>query len=400
MSRTLKIYLFFLLVLIAFFIYIDAIRPKPIDWTPSYDLRDKIPYGLYIFDKESKSVLSSNTIKKESKTLYEFLDPLYDSDTLVKDYKIKGTVLNICDNYLIDDESTKELFYFVSHGNTAFLSVQNLPEMFTDSLKIELKAQFNLNNKIDCWLANSNLGNQKYNLSQGAGSFYFSKIDTLQTTILGYQGNDKEKYVNFIKVSFRQGNFFIHLQPTAFTNYHLLKDNHAEYSEKLLTYMPKGAIYWLIKDQNGLIESGSPYRYILSQPALKWAWYLFLIGMIIFMIFNAKRRQRIIPIIKPLANTTVDFTKTIGNLYYQEGDHQNLVDKKIIYFLERIRNEYLIETSNLDENFIKKLHAKTGKELKDIEHLVYLINYQRKSYHQSIESDLIEINNAIEKIIN
>jgi len=101
-----------------------------------------------------------------------------------------------------------------------------------------------------------------------------------------------------------------------------------------------------------------------------------------------------------LPNTTVDFTKTIGNLYYQEGNHQNIIDKKIIYFLERVRNEYLMDTSNLDENFIKKLHLKTGKDLKDIEHLVYLINYQRRSYNQSIESDLIEINNAIEKIIN
>lgn len=400
MSRTLKIYLFLLFVIVALFVYLDAIRPKPVDWTPTYDLRDKIPYGLYVFDQESKSVLSPNKIKKEGKTLYEFLDPLYDNDTLVKDYRIKGTILNVCDNYIIDEESTKELFYFVSHGNTAFLSVQNLPEMFTDSLKIEIKSQFDLSKKLDCWLANPALGKQKYNLGQGGGSNYFSKIDTLQTTVLGYQGDDKNKRVNFIKVNFRQGTFLIHLQPTAFTNYHLLKDDHAEYTEKLLSYIPKSDIYWMIKDQNGLIESGSMYGYILSQPALKAAWYIFLIGILVFMVFNAKRRQRIIPIIKPLSNTTVDFTKTIGNLYYQEGDHQNLIDKKIIYFLERVRNEYLIETSTLDENFIKKLHSKTGKELKDIEHLVYLINYQRKSYNQSIESDLIEINNAIEKIIN
>ena len=400
MSRTLKIYIFFLFVLIGFCIYLDAISPKPIDWRPSYDLRDKIPFGLYVFDKESEKILSPNKIKKESKTLYEFLDPLYDQDTLVKNYKIEGTILSICDNYIIDDESTKELFYFVSHGNTAFLSVQNLPKMYTDSLKIETESQFDLSNKVDCWLANSSLGNQKYSLNQGAGSFYFSKIDTLNTTVLGYQGSDKKKYVNFIKVPYKNGDFFIHLQPATFTNYHLLKDNHAEYAEKILAYMPKGNIYWMVKEQNGLIESDSPYRYILSQPALRWAWYLFLIGIITFMIFNAKRKQRIIPIIKPLSNTTVDFTKTIGNLYYQEGDHQNLIDKKIIYFLERIRNEYLIETTVLDENFVKKLQAKTGKEIKDIEHLVYLIKQQRKSYNLSIESDLIEINNAIEKIIN
>lgn len=400
MNRTLKIYIFFLFVLIAFIIYLDAIRPKPIDWSTSYDLRDKIPFGLYIFDQEAPKLFKANKIIKESKTIYELLDPLYNPDTLVKDYRIKANILNICDHYIIDEESTKELFYFVSHGSNAFLSVQNLPKIFTDSLKIEIDSQFDLNSKVDCWMANPNLGNQKYNLNQGAGTSYFSKIDTLQTTVLGYQGTDKKKFVNFIKVAYRQGNFYIHLQPAAFTNYHLLKDNHAEYTEKVLAYMPKGDIYWMIKDQNGIIESDSPFRYILSQPALKWAWYLFLIGILIFMVFNAKRKQRIIPIIKPLPNTTVDFTKTIGNLYYQEGDHQNLIDKKIIYFLERIRHEYLIETTVLDDKFVKKLHAKTGKEIQDIEHLVYLINYQRKSYHQSIESDLIEINNAIEKILN
>src|SRR4030095_15629147 len=122
-----------------------------------------------------------------------------------------------------------------------------------------------------------------------------SKIDTLTTTVLGYQGEDKKKYANFIKVPYKEGNFFIHLQPVAFTNYHLLKDNHDEYAQKVLAYLPKGQIYWAVKDQDGLLASGSPLRYVLSQPALRWAWYLFLGGMLIFMIFNAKRRQRIIP---------------------------------------------------------------------------------------------------------
>ncbi|MDI9258248.1 DUF4350 domain-containing protein [Flavobacterium sedimenticola] len=399
MSRTLKIYIFFLVVLLGIVIYIDAVRPKPVDWRPSYIIKDKVPFGLYVFDQEAENVLGGTKIKKINNTFYEFLDRQYDYDNQ-NGYKIKGTLMNICDEYVIDDESTNEMFYFVSHGNTAFLSVQHLPKIFTDSLKIKLESAFNIDNKTDCWLANTQLGNQKYDLSKGAGTYFFSSFDTLTTTVLGYQGTDANKKVNFIKIPYKKGNFIIHLQPVAFTNYHLLKDNHADYASKVLSYVPKGDLFWFTKAQTGISESGSPFRYILSQPALRYAWYTFLIGIVVFMIFNAKRRQRVIPIIKPLPNTTVDFTKTIGNLYYQEGNHQNLIDKKIIYFLERVRNEYLIDTTVLDENFIKKLHLKTGKDLKDIEHLVYLINYQRKSYHQSIESDLIEINNAIEKIIN
>jgi hypothetical protein len=402
MSRTLQLYVFFLLLLIVGVIYVDAVRPKPINWTPSYLLKDKIPYGLHVFNEEHKDLLKNNNVEKITQTFYEAFEPnYYNEDTLYYSEK-RGTLLNICDTYVIDDQSSNEILYYVAEGNNAFLSVENLPKILIDSLKLGLdfKTNFDLKNQSEYWLANSNLGNKKYQLSKGANSYHFSKIDTLKTTVLGYQGSEKEKKVNFIKTPYGNGFFYIHLQPVAFTNYHLLKDNNYEYAEKVLSYLPKDEVYWLVKDQSSLVESYSPMRYILSQPALKWAWYIFLIGIVIFMIFNAKRRQRVIPIIKPLANTTVDFTKTIGNLYYQEGNHQNIIDKKIIYFLERVRNEYLMDTSNLDENFIKKLHLKTGKELKDIEHLVYLINYQRKSYHQSIESDLIEINNAIEKIIN
>jgi len=199
-------------------------------------------------------------------------------------------------------------------------------------------------------------------------------------------------------VKYKSGTFYLHTQPVAFTNFHLLKGNHHEYAEKVLSYIPKTDVFWCIKDQNGEVISASPMRYILSQPALKWAWYIFLIGMIIFILFNAKRKQRIVPIIKPLANTTVDFTKTIGNLYYQEGDHNNIIDKKIIYFLEKIRNEYLIDTNKLDNDFIKKLHLKSGKKLEDIQNLVYLINAYRKNNFASDEADLIQINTAIEKV--
>ncbi len=398
MNKTVKIYIVFLVLLLVAIIYIDAVRPRPINWNPTYDLKDKIPFGLYVFDNESPSLLKNNKIEKIGKTAYEYFDPLYDADTLVKNYKVKGNVLSISQYYSIDKESTYELFYFVSHGNTAFISATDFPQIFEDSLNVTTSNELSKEEEIELSFANKNLKQSKYLFNIGASNSFFNKIDTLQTTVLGYQEMNKKKNVNFIKVAYKQGFFYLHTQPVCFTNYHLLKDNHSKYTENVVSYIPKGKLLWFVKDQNGEIASDSPMRFILSQPALKWAWLLSLIGILVFMIFNAKRRQRVVPIITPLPNTTLDFTKTIGNLYYQEGDHQNIVDKKIIYFLERIRNEYLIDTVILDDNFIKKLHQKSGKKLEDIEKVVRLINYQRKSYNQSIEEDLIEINNAIEKI--
>jgi hypothetical protein len=403
MNKTIKIYLVFLVLLLVAIIIVDANRPKPIDWTPTFGINDRIPFGMHIFDKESSSLLKNDTIEKTTQTAYEYLDSryYYIDDSLQTD-NARGTFLAIAEYYDIDDESTNELLYHVAQGNSVFLSATSFSEKLEDSLHFNTNSKMPEKDGLDLNVVNPSLGTKKYNFVNGIGSAFFSKIDTLKTTVLGYQSSkkDKEKQINFIKIAYKKGFFYLHCQPIVFTNYHLLKEDHYQYTEKIASYIPKGKLIWLVKGQTGDYISNSPLRYILSQPSLRYAWYLFLIGIIVFMIFNAKRRQRIVPIIKPLSNTTVDFTKTIGNLYFQEGDHQNIIDKKIIFFLEKIRNDYLIETAILDDNFIKKLHLKSGKDIDDIKNVVRLINYQRKSYNQSIEDDLLELNNAIEKILN
>jgi hypothetical protein len=401
MNKSIKIYVAILVFVLALIIITDRDQPKPIDWRPTFSVHDKIPYGLFVFDKEIKGLLKGQKIERVSAvTPYEYLDANYNSDTLVEDYKIKGTFFNISEYGAIDDQSVKELFYFVSRGNNAFLSMRSFPQILLDSLKLDVQSNLPSLNSTSIWMANKKVSTKKYKFKQSVED-YFSKIDTLNTTVLGYQSTTKnDKHINFIKVRYNGGSFFLHTQPAAFTNFHLLKGDHYQYAENVLTYIPKGNVFWYTKGQNGESISGSPLRYIFSQPGLKWAYYFSIIGILIFMIFNAKRKQRIVPIIKPLSNLTVDFTKTIGNLYYQEGDHANIIDKKIIYFLEKIRTEYLIDTTKLDDDFIKKLHHKTGKNETDIRELVFLINEHRNSYHGSLEEDLIRINNAIEKILH
>jgi len=402
MDKSIKIYIAVLVFILAVILIIDRDQPKPIDWRPTYAVNDKIPYGLYVFDKEINSFFKNHKVERiPNVTPYEFLDSKYDEDTLVENYKIKGTFINISESNTIDEQSIKEIFYFVSHGNNAFLSMKSFPKYLLDTLKLEVNSDFLNANKTQLWLANKKVKPKKYIFAQQLED-YFSKIDTLNTTVLGYQGSQSspKKHINFIKIPYRQGYFYLHTQPVAFTNFNLLKTDHYQYAESVLSYLPKGDIFWYTKGQHNENISQSPLRYIMSQPGLKWAWYFFLFGMLIFIIFNAKRKQRVVPILKPLANSTVDFTKTIGNLYYQEGDHRNIIDKKIIYFLEKVRTEYLIDTTKLDDTFIQKLHHKTGKSETDIQELVFLINEHRNSYHGSLEEDLIRINNAIEKIIH
>lgn len=395
MTRTLQIYIGLLVFLLVTIVVIDSNRPKPINWTPTYSLKDKIPFGLYVLDNEMSSLLKNQKIEKFNTTPYEF----FQNNSLYDDNQEQGTFLSISKIAQFDKQSVNEICSYVGDGNTAFISAETLPNELLDSLQLKMDNEYQYSDSIYNWVANKKLGTQKYKLIEGVNNNFFSKIDTINTTVLGYQSGDSSR-VNFIKVKYKSGSFFLHTQPVAFTNFHLLKGNHQEYAQKVLSYIPNGNLFWCTNDQIGEVISQSPMRYILSQPALKWAWYLFLLGTLVFIVFNAKRKQRIVPIIIPLANTTVDFTKTIANLYYQEGDYNTIMDKKIIYFLEKIRNEYLMDTQNLNDDFILKLHHKSGKNLEDIKHVVSLINAYRKSSFHSVEEDLVQLNSAIEKVVH
>ncbi|MBT1698690.1 hypothetical protein KK083_17490 [Fulvivirgaceae bacterium PWU4] len=119
-------------------------------------------------------------------------------------------------------------------------------------------------------------------------------------------------------------------------------------------------------------------------------------SVILFMLFEAKRKQRIIPVIKPLANTSLEFVSTIGNLYYQNGDHRNLAEKKVSFLLEQIRSKYLLKTNQLNDEFFTALASKSGNRKEDIEELFKTISFISTSTVISA-GQLVDLNNKIER---
>ena len=119
-------------------------------------------------------------------------------------------------------------------------------------------------------------------------------------------------------------------------------------------------------------------------------------SILLFMIFEAKRKQRIIPVIKPLTNTTLEFVATIGNLYYQRSDHKNIAEKKIQFFFDQIRNHYYLNTSHRDENFVNSLAGKSDNNSDSVRILLTLIDHILSTSYID-KKELITFNKALEK---
>jgi hypothetical protein len=139
----------------------------------------------------------------------------------------------------------------------------------------------------------------------------------------------------------------------------------------------------------------SPMRFVLDQKSLKWAYYTLMLGLLLFIIIKGKREQRVIEVLAPLENTSIEFTKTIGDLYFQHRDFGNINAKQITYFLEMVRSKYYLDTTELNSEFIQKLALKSNVSQEKTTALIQLIN-QLKGKAVHTEEDVIELNKQIE----
>lgn len=393
MNKTLRLYLVLLVLIIIGSVLIEFSKPRPINWTPTYNESHKIPYGTFVLYNELPGLFPEDSIAKVRETPYQFLKKNY--NWVDRKYNISGSFIYISNRYDIDQESANELLEYASQGNSVFLSSQFFEQSLLDSLGIGIRYRFNLKTKSELLFANPKLSSDSIHIKRDINNYYFNKLDSTTTTVLGYQKFDSIPYINYVKVSRGEGAIYMHLQPIGFTNYQLLKNDHKKYAAAVLSYLPNETIYFDSKNKTGIIAGASPLRFILSNPPLRWAWYLSLITLVFFMIFNAKRRQRVIKVIKPLQNTTVAFTKTIGNLYYETQDHNTIIQKKITYFFEYIRRTYFLDTQTLDDKFIKNLSLKSNAKQDTVEYLVNVIR-QLRSKRVCTEADVLRLNKAIE----
>ncbi|WP_299123364.1 DUF4350 domain-containing protein [uncultured Winogradskyella sp.] len=394
MDKRSKIALYIIGAVIVFMMIAEVTKPKALNWRDSYSAADKIPLGCYILYNELETFSKGEVLVSEQ-SIYEYLKKV---DTLT------SKSLVFINNYInLDGEESKALMDFVERGNTVFISGNFFYGNVLDSLNISIERQYSnlYTKKSESKFTSPSLQKNNRIFKDVIENSHFVSVDSLKTTILGTlttkdEDDNEETNTNFIKVAVgdNNGQFILHTNPFAFTNYHLMDDKE-DYAATVLSYLPKQQIIWDNHYKSGRKVITSPLRYILKNTALKWAFYISLFGLILFVLFRGKRTQRIIPVINKLENSTVDFTRTIGELYYQYGDFTNIIDKKIQYFLEFVRTNYYLDTNQLNTTFIDKLAIKSSNTIETTKALVdYLVFLKSKNNHT--EQELIELNKKIE----
>lgn len=309
-------------------------KPKEVNWFPSFVAQHKIPYGTY--------VLNDLMNKQHPENLRQINIPPF--ELLQKDSTLQGAYFFVNNNVSFGEAELNGLLDWTAKGNTLYIASNEFEEQLKDTLHFEtarLYAELGEEQKQRHALTHPNLKpKESYTFGKDSYATYFSKVDTLNTKIVGIvdyysqDGSEQKENFNAIKQPFGKGEIILSTFPKAFTNYFVLEGNNSDYTAGLLSYIDGSKnIYMDNHYKSGKSFYKSPMYIFLNTKEFKWAYYIVLIGTLFYVIFEGKRKQRAIHVVVPLKNQTLAFTRTIADMYFEKGNKsQSLIIKSITFW--------------------------------------------------------------------
>lgn len=294
--------------------------------------------------------------------------------------------------FAVDDLDLKYLLDFVGLGNDVFISAEFFSQNLLDTLRIKTNR---IEESSDTIFTLVDSPGKKYSFSSVYSQMKLTseKDSRLAVRALGF--NTKWDTI-FVDVTYGKGHFYLHTLPTAFANINQLQADKYDFAFRCLSYLPKTSkVIWDEYQKQGAVGENSEFRVIFDSVPLRIAFYIIIAGLLLFMIFRAKRTQRAIPVINPPVNSSLEFLSTISNLYYRKKDFKDIAEKRHAYLLDFIRKNYYLSTENINDEFVTVLSSKSGLEVeklnslfilyKDIATLAYISNDTFLKYNSLLE---------------
>ncbi|MFI5149055.1 MAG: hypothetical protein ACHQRM_04930 [Bacteroidia bacterium] len=387
-----------LVVLVLLFYWLNQNSYKH-NWSETYKQSSKEPYGTSLV-----SALLKDRFGKDNFVVGRLSPRLglaRPDSSGIRNYIFIGS-----DLYLNPDDGDS-LLSFIHQGGKGFIAAHSLPSCIEDSLHINSDySTGHLHASTDSTV-HLNFYHPSFSTEKGWDFHYellgktipydweyFKFNELCDTNIvfqqLGYISPDK---LNFARFPYGKGWFYIHVNPIIFTNLHMIRPEGLAYSEKAFSHLPSGKTWW---DESSKLpseyshrhnaESAGPLNYILSQTSFRWAWYTMLLLILAYFLFRTVRRQRVIPLILPNENTSLEFIQTIGSLYYQQQDHPKLCAQKMKLFLLFIRDRYYLQTNIPEEKLIAKIAAKSKIPPADVA-LIFSMNHSLQNTVIKVDAD-------------
>ena len=369
------------------------------DLRETYQYKDAKPFGGKVAHTIFSEIYSNKSININKKSFSKFR---YDT------YADSGSVyMSISRSFYCTEDDADAIMDFVEEGHTMIIASSVIDTVLLDRVYSKQAKKtfenFFLGKLYDYTNVSLLLTEQgkinKFQYYYHPFNNYFSEIDSTSGKAVGFDASGRP---NAIVLFLGKGRLYLHCDPRAFSNYFLLKDNNYQYMQQFLQLMkPRpGNIFWddhynrinFREDDKG---GKSALSILFKYPELTIAFWILLLLLLFYILFNGKRKQRVIPIIKPVENTSIEFTQTIASLYMAEKDNKNIAEKMITYFNDHIRHRYFLTTHSTGKDFVQSVSKKSGVSFESLQALYNTIE-QVQQAEQVSDFELLTLNEQIQ----
>jgi len=369
MKQELKYYIILgtaLLILIL----VEIFAPKPTDWSFTLHHEDTSPYGTFILYENLNYLFPEQSVSTSYKTLYEIRETYTGENIFLLAARLR-----------VDKEDTEALLQLLDSGAHVLATAREFGGKLADTLQIETDADL-----IESLVEDGDTLEIRESL------YYFSAYDSSRAAVLAENEDGRAVLLRYRQ---GQGELLLSSVPQAYTNYFMLQESLTQETTASLNLLPQRDLVWNEYYHLGRMESTTPLRFVLSVAPLRWAVYLTATGLLLFILFESKRRQRAISVVQPPANTTLEFVETVGNLFMRGASHREMAKKKIIYFREYLLSHYRLQGEWQEESFRERVAHKSGKARQEVDKTFDLILDLQEKKNIPAE-ELIRLNQCID----
>ena len=368
---TKRLLLYGLLVAVAAYFY-----PRPRDWTPYLTKDKRTPFGNEILYKLIGDLFPEYPVYTNQGSLYEKKDSLH---------QIGGNLIFIQDQLDMDSLDLDVLLHFAASGNSVFISSSTFPSKLLDTLGYNINYNWTGSSILSNIQDQDTIFHQFYPISLSKDTAYnftteyslktFTSLDSLNKhTAIGWAKNKEHPIM--VREKYGAGSFILHTNPYCFTNYYMLKDHQREYIGMALSFMKPGPIIWdeYYNPYNSKKRNRDLLTIVKAKPSLAWAYYIGITGIILYLLFMSKRKQRRIPILDSFPNESMELVNTIGQLYFNTSTNKNIAEKKInLIYVFLHRNIGMDKSMSLAQQK-HLITSKTTLSSEEVEQVLKLIN--------------------------
>ncbi|MEM7658808.1 MAG: DUF4350 domain-containing protein [Bacteroidota bacterium] len=381
------------------------LAPKPIDWDRSFSKENKSPFGGFLAYEWLPDLLGDTAQVVEHAVLDQLAFESYENTSYL-----------LWNGHLpINEYEVEELLRYVAEGNQAILLADDFHYLLMDTLGLYVEKSLTgpngLADSVQIGFRSPQLPDS-FRLPKAhlESSINFEPELLPMGSVPNLLAQDGRQRTVLLELPYGEGSFVFGTLPMTLTNYYVIDSVRHTMAEAVFSHVNADHELWWDEHykQDRIRQRGNSgggdrgnqgqglFAYLWSQKALRWALLLLIGTLLLYAIFEAKRTQRIIPVVVPPPNTTLDFTETVGRLYFQSRDHHAVAVKKIKILLGYIRSHYYLKTHEFSDDFIRNLAGKSGIPEHELRELFHVIS---RTKHQTAmeEAELIDLNTRIER---